>query len=106
MLMSKIDHIDLIRPHTGDVVVFYFNLDEMDLEEIKQCHKELHDNVFPNNTVIGLPDATQLIGCNKEDFLKAIMDILREMFPGKDVLPYIENDFELLLSDEDDENLH
>lgn len=104
--MSKIDHIDFVRPHAGDVVIFYFNLDEMDVEEAKRCHDELQTNVFPNNTVIGLPDITQLIGCNKEDFLKAIMDILREMFPGKDVLPYIENDFELLLSDEDDENLH
>jgi hypothetical protein len=61
--------------------------------------------IFPNNPVVGLPEVSQIIAYSKENYLKATMQTLREIFPSRDILPYIENDFEILLSHED-EDLH
>lgn len=61
----------LPQPSSDEFIVWYYNLDKLDVDEVNQIHLHLQ-KLFPNNMVVGLPDDILLDSLTKEELLEVI----------------------------------
>lgn len=84
-----------IRPQPGDIVVCYYNYQEIDVESMRDIHEFLV-KTFDGNKLISLPDATYLIDYDKPVFAQEISGLLKEVFGEEEYRKFLEAELQAL----------
>ena len=86
-LKEEYSKMDILRLQPGDVVVAYFNIDEIDIETAQQMHKALIGIIPDKVSVITMPDCAQVLAYDKDQYAK---EMLNDMYIGLGRDKYIE----------------
>lgn len=76
-----ITKIKTLEPHPTEAIVVGFNFNNIHLENMRQLLKNIQD-MFPNNTVVAIPDHISLQSCSKdvlENIISMIAEIIEEL---------------------------
>lgn len=85
--MCDYSSMDVLRLHPKDIVVAYFNIDEIDIETVQEMHKALTGIMPDGVSVVTMPDCTQVLAYDKDQYAK---EILNNMYIGLGRDKYIE----------------
>jgi hypothetical protein len=76
-----ITKIETIEPHPTEAIVVSFNFNDISLENMQNLFNTIK-SMFPNNTVIAIPDYISLQNCSKdvlENIISMITEIIKEL---------------------------
>ena len=76
-----ISKIETLEPHPTEAIVVGFNFNNISPENMNHLFKNIQD-IFPNNTVVAIPDYISLQSCSKdvlENIISMITEIIEEL---------------------------
>ena len=74
---GEYSEMDILRPQPGDVVVAYFNFDEIDVEQAVEMHKALTQVIPEQVSVVTMPDACILLDYDEEHYIEEMFFQMR-----------------------------
>ena len=94
------DSIEYIRPLIGDIIVAYYNMEELEHDIVRDMHEFL-TKVFPKNNVVSLPDVYTIQACDKPEFARIVFSILEHIFNGhREYIDLLRNELDRIDGDD------
>ena len=76
-IKGEYSEINILRPQPGDIVVAYFNLGEIDVEQAVEMHKALTQVMPDQVSVVTMPDASMLLDYDEEHYIEEMLFQMR-----------------------------
>ena len=97
---GEYSEMSILHLQPGDIVVAYFNWNEIDVEQAANMHKALTQIIPEKVSAITMPDNTYLVAYDKTDFIKEMFFNMDQVLGRKEFIDALKT--ELCRIDGDD----
>jgi hypothetical protein len=81
MVDNIVTRIEKLDPHPTEAIVLGFNFNDINLDDMYDLFNDIK-SIFPDNTVVAIPDYISLQSCSKdvlENIISMIAEIIEEL---------------------------